>query len=218
MKTILVGNAANEIRARLGMQIQVNRRLAVEIGMDLDEKLYLAVYARWPKTPWWRVDRFTIEIRDGVAVLPDNMPIPIAVNALNAAAGRRVAKARRLGALCPQCNTAHGEWVESAVGVHCALCGWVVRTRPRGHVGIGDRFWIPIMGRVVVHPRTKVRVLQAHNQVTGCAADESQRARPGELPEAPLELRDVPKALPGYEYIQVEVVELPREWKPTPYK
>jgi len=218
MKKILIGEAANEIRKRLWKLIEVNRRLAVEVSKSADDKLILVVYLRFPGSPWWEVGRFTIEIEDNLAILRDNIPIRAAVAALNAAAGREVVKARRFGAFCPQCGTAHGEWVNSPVGDHCVFCGWVVGTKPLGHVEVGDRFWIPIMGRVVVHPRTKVRVVEAHNQVTGCAPNESQRARPGELPEALLELRDVPRALPGYEYIQVEVVELPREWKPTPYK
>jgi len=85
-------------------------------------------------------------------------------------------------------------------------------------VEVGDRFWIPIMGRVVVHPLTKVRVVEAHNQVTGCVPDESQRARLGKLPQTPLPLRNVPEAVSGYEYILVEVVELPQEWALVPYK
>jgi hypothetical protein len=218
MRRILIGEAASEIRERLWKLIEVNRRLVVEVTKSADDKLILVVYLRFPGVPWWQISQFTIEIEDGVAILRDNIPIRAAIAALNAAAGRQVVKARRFGALCPQCGTAHGEWVNSPEGDHCVFCGWVVGTKPMGHVEVGDRFWIPIMGRVVVHPLTKVRVVEAHNQVTGCAPDESQRARPGELPQKPLALRDVPKAVPGYEYILVEVVELPRKWDPTPYE
>jgi hypothetical protein len=217
MRKILIGEAANEIQERLWRLIEVNRRLVVEVGKNMDDRLVLVVYSRLPKAPWWEISRFVIEIEDGVAILRDNIPIRAAIAALNAAAGREVVKARRFGALCPQCGTAHEEWVNSPVGDHCVFCGWVVGTKPLGHVEVGGRFWIPIMGRVVVHPLTKVRVVEAHNQVTGCVPDESQRARPGELPQEPLALRDVPKAVPGYEYILVEVVELPQEWKPAPY-
>jgi hypothetical protein len=218
MRKILIGEAANEIRQQLWKLIEVNHRLVVEVGLSMDDKLVLVVYSRLPKAPWWQISRFTIEIEDGVAILPGDMPTRVAIAALNAAVGRQVVKARRFGALCPQCGTAHGEWVNSPAGDHCVFCGWVVGTKPLGHVEVGDRFWIPIMGRVVVHPLTKVRVVEAHNQVTGCVPDESQRARPGELPREPLALRDVPKAVPGYEYILVEVVELPLKWDPTPYK
>jgi hypothetical protein len=218
MRKILIGEAANEIRQQLWKLIEVNRYLVVEVGLNMDDKLVLVVYSRLPKAPWWQIGRFTIEIEDGVAILRDNIPIRAAIAALNAAAGRRVVKARRFGALCPQCGMAHGEWVNGPAGDHCVFCGWVVGTRPLGHVEVGDRFWIPTRGRVVVHPLTKVRVVEAHNQVTGCVPDESQRARPGELPQKPLPLQDVPEAVRGYEYILVEVVELPQKWDPVPYR
>jgi hypothetical protein len=218
MRKILIGEAANEIRERLWTLIEVNRRLAVEVSMSADNKFVLVVYLRLPKAPWWKIDRFTIEIEGDVAALRDKIPLRAAIDALNAAAGRQVVKARRFGALCPQCGMAHGEWVNGPAGDHCVFCGWVVGTKPRGHVEVGDRFWIPIMGRVVVHPLTKVRVVEAHNQVTGCVPDESQRARPEGLPQKPLPLRDVNEAVRGYEYILVEVVELPQKWDPVLYR
>jgi hypothetical protein len=221
MRVIQIGKAAaEEIRRAVGSQSGLNRRLAVEVMRGLDGEVFLAVYVRLDGTPWWQIHRFDVRIADEAAELPSGMPIQTAVKALNAAAGRVVAKMsrlNRLGATCVQCGTAHGEWVESEIGAHCPFCGWVVGTRPRGHVEPGDRFWIPIMGRVVVHPRTRVRVLEAHNQVTGCARDERLWAKSGELPKEPLELRDVPKALPGYEHILCEVVELPKKWDPAPY-
>jgi len=218
MRRVLIDKAAHEIRQRLWRLIKVNRRLAVEVSKSADDMLVLVVYLRLPGAPWWEARRLTIEIGDGAAILPDNIPIRAAVAALNAAAGRQVVKARRFWALCPQCGTAHEEWVNSPAGDHCVFCGWVVGTKPAGHVEVGDRFWVPVMGRVVVHPLTKVRVVWAHNQVTGCFPDESRRARPRELPQEPLPLRDVRRAVPGYEYILVEVVELPQEWGLVPYK
>jgi hypothetical protein len=170
MRKILIGEAANEIRERLWKLIEVNRRLVVEVTKSADDKLILVVYLRFSGAPWWQIGQFTIEIEDGVAILRDNIPLRVAIAALNAAAGRQVVKVRRFGALCPQCGTAHGEWVNTPAGDHCVFCGWVVGTKPLGHVEVGDRFWIPIMGRVVVHPLTKVRVVEVHNQVTRASA------------------------------------------------
>jgi hypothetical protein len=220
MRKILIGEAANYIRERLWAQIVVNRRLVVEVKMSADNKFFLVVYSRLPGAPWWEIGQFTIEIGNGVAILRDKIPIRTAIDALNAAAGRQVVKARRFGALCPQCGMAHGEWVNGPVGDHCVFCGWVVGTKPAGHVEVGGHFWIPFppKERVVVHPLTKVRVVEAHNQAAGRVPDESQRARPGELPQTPLPLQDVLKAVRGYERVLVEVVELPQEWPPVIYK
>jgi hypothetical protein len=132
MRKILIGEAANEIREQPRRLIEVNRHLVVEVGLNMDDKLVLVVYSRLPGAPWWQIGRFTIEIEDGVAILRDNIPIRAAIAALNAAAGRQVVKARRFGALCPQCGTAHGEWVNGPAGDHCAFCGWVVGTKPLG--------------------------------------------------------------------------------------
>jgi hypothetical protein len=218
MREILIGEAANEIRERLWTLIEVNRRLAVEVSMSADNKFVLVVYSRSPGAPWWQIGRFTIEIKGDVAILCDDIPIDIAIAALNAAAGRRVVKARDFGALCPQCGMAHAQWVNTPAGDHCVFCGWVVGTKPPEHVKVGDRFWIPSKERVVAHPLTKVRVVEAYNQATGRVPDESQRARPEELPQNPLPLQDVNEALRGYEYVLVEVVELPQTWDPVIYK
>ena len=207
MKKIFIGDAA-EIRRRSGMVID-RRNMAVEINEDLDGQIFMTVYKRVPGA-WWQVIQFTIDIdvENGIATIPENMPVALAAAAINAAAGRPLVRARRRGAMCPQCGVAHGEWVETMV-LHCPLCGWVAGTMPANHVQVGDRFWIPIMGRVVVHPRAKVRVLQAHNQVTGCMLSEDLCARPWEIPKRPIELRKVSDALPDYDHILVEVVELP---------
>jgi hypothetical protein len=218
MRKILIGEAANKIRGQPWGLIQVNRNLVVEVDLNMDGKFVLVVYSRSPGTPWWQIGRFTIEIKGDVAILCDDIPIDIAVAALNAAAGRRVVKARDFGALCPQCDMIHREWVNTPVGDHCVFCGWVVGTKPLGHVEVGDRFRIPSKERVVAHPLTKVRVVEAYNQVTGRVPDEIQRARPEELPQNPLPLQDVNEALRGYEYVLVEVVELPQTWDPVIYR
>jgi len=213
MKKIFIGDAA-EIRRRSGMVID-RRNMAVEINEDLDGQIFMTIYKRVPGA-WWQVIQFTIDIdvENGIATIPENMPVALAAAAINAAAGHPLVRARNLGATCPQCGVAHDQWVEAPIGLHCALCGWVAGTRPHGHVEKGARFWIPTMGRVVVHPRTRVRILAAHNQATGCARDDRLWARPGELPDRPLELRQVARVLPGYEHIHVEVVELPSTWDP----
>jgi hypothetical protein len=157
MRRILIGEAANEVRQRLWKLIEANRRLVVEVSKSADDRLILVVYLRLPGAPWWEISRFTIEIEDGVAILRDNIPIRAAIAALNAAVGRQVVKARRFGALCPQCGTAHEEWVSSPVGDHCVFCGWVVGTKPLGRAAqlllevpppLADAGWrVEVLGR-----------------------------------------------------------------------
>jgi len=214
-KRILVGmDNTEKIRKQSGQTIlRTGQGMAVEIYESLEGNVFLIVHKLWPKTAWYMSSSFTVEIDNGVALFPNNMPADLAADALNAAAGETLVRVRDLGATCPQCGASHGEWVETFVGLHCALCGWIVGTQPEGHVKVGEQFCIRDVGRgVVAHPRTRVKVIAAYNQVTGCVPDKRLWARPGELPNNTLELRQAARMLSGYEHVYVKVVELPKKW------
>jgi hypothetical protein len=173
--------------------------------------------AQESESPWPRVAQFNIDIRGGDAVLSLALSVRDAVKALNLAMGRKVVKVCDFGATCIQCGQAHKQWVESeAVGPHCPFCGWVVGTKPAGHVEVGYCFSYP-RDHVVIHPRTLVQVVAAHNQESTRKLGASLWARRDELPDKPLELQDAIRALPNYSHILCVVMALPERWDPAPY-
>jgi hypothetical protein len=222
-RVIHIGEAvADELQRRAGSHFWDEDRMTVEVVETQDGELFLAGYvkkskAQDPESPWPRVTQFNIDIRGGDAVLSLALSVRDAVKALNLAMDRRVVRVCDFGATCVQCGQAHKQWVESeAVGPHCPFCGWVVGTKPAGHLEVGDRFWYPD-DRVVIHPRTLVQVMAAHNQKSTRTLDASLWARRDELPDEPLELQDVPRALPNYSHILCVVTALPERWDPAPY-
>jgi len=207
----------SQIRDKVYRTIHVGKRCVVEVSSSLDNALLLVVHYRFPNSPWWRVNKWVVEVSERGITLPESMPARIAAHVVNKLLGRNEVRVPRTGAGCPQCSVWHGEWVQTSVGLHCTLCGWVAGTVPQGHVKVGDRFWLPTFGRVIAHPDTKVKVLAAHNQVTAtCYPSPDLWASPGELPKHPIRLAEVGEAVPDYAYIQVEVVELPERFDPIP--
>jgi hypothetical protein len=220
---IHIGEAmVDELQQQTGYRFWDEDQMMVEVVKAWNGELFLAGYVReldaqGPESSWPRVTQFSINLRGGDAMLPPGLPIQVAVKALNLAVGRNAVKMCDFGATCVQCGKAHKQWVESeVVGPHCPFCGWVVGTKPAGHLEVGDRFWYPT-DRVVVHPRTLVQVMSAHNQGSIRTFDASLWARRDELPEEPLELQDVPRVLPGYSHILCVVMALPEKWDPAPY-
>jgi bacterioferritin-associated ferredoxin len=222
-RVIHIGEAvADELQRRAGSRFWDEDQMMVEVVKAQDGELFLAGYVKKPEeqdpeSPWPRVTQFNIGIRGGDAVLSLSLSVGDAVRALNFAMDREVAKVCGFGATCVQCGQAHKQWVESeAVGPHCPFYGWVVGTRPAGHLEVGDRFWYPD-DRVVIHPRTLVQVVAAHNQKSTHTLGASLWARRDELPDEPLELQDVPRVLPNYSHILCVVTALPERWDPAPY-
>jgi hypothetical protein len=213
---------ADELQRRAGSGFWDEGHMVVEVVKTQNGELFLAGYVQKSKaqeseSPWPRVTQFNIDIRGGDAVLSLGLSVQDAVKALNIAMGRKVVRVCDFGATCVQCGQAHKQWVESeAVGPHCPFCGWVVGTKPAGHLEVGDRFWYPD-DRVVIHPRTLVQVMAAHNQESTRTLDASLWARLDELPDKPLELRDVPGVLSNYSHILCVVMALPERWDPAPY-
>jgi hypothetical protein len=209
------------IRKQEGRLIQIGRNTAVEVAKghihSLEGETLLILFHRFPRSPWWSVNKWVVEVHHDRVTFPDNLPAPLLARVINHVVGREVVRVRE-AAGCPQCRVHHGEWVDAeGVGLHCTLCGWIAGTMPEGHVQVGDRFWLNDT-RIVVHPETIVRVVAAHNQVTAlCAPSEKLWARAGELPKGSMPLRKVRSLLPDYEYIQVEVVALPPYFGPIPY-
>ncbi len=216
------GAAADELQRRAGSGFRVEGRMVVEVVETQDGELFLAGYvqkseAQDPKSPWPQVIRFNIDIRGGGAVLSLGLSVRDAVRALNLAMGRKAVRMCDFGATCVQCGKAHKQWVESeAVGPRCPFCGWVIGTRPAGHLEVGDRFWYPD-DRAVIHPRTLVQVVAAHSQKSTRTLDASLWAGRDELPDKPLELQDALRALPNYSHILCVVTALPERWDPAPY-
>jgi hypothetical protein len=222
-RVIHIGEAvADELQQRAGSRFWDKDQMVVDVVKTRDGKLFLAGYvqnskAQESESTWPRVTQFNIEIRGGDAVLSLALSVRDAVNALNLAMDRKVVRVCEFGATCVQCGQAHKQWVESeAVGPHCPFCGWVVGTKPAGHVEVGGRFWYPD-DRVVIHPRTLVQVMAAHNQKSTRTLDASLWAGRDELPDEPLELQDALRALSNYSHILCVVTALPERWDPAPY-
>jgi Zn ribbon nucleic-acid-binding protein len=206
----------SQIRDKVYRTIHVGKRCVVEVSSNLDDALLLVVHYRFPNSPWWRVNKWVVEVGERGITFPESMPARIAARVVNKLLGRNEVRVLRTGAGCPQCNVRHGEWVETSVGLQCTLCGWIAGTVPQGHVQVGDRFWVQDQ-RVIAHPDTMVKVLAAHNQVTAlCSPSPELWARLGELPKFPIRLAEVEEAVPDYAYIEVEVVALPEKFDPIP--
>jgi hypothetical protein len=210
-----------ELAERSPRLICVGRHTTAEITKgfvgDVEDIVFLTIYHRFPRSQWWNVYKWTAEVWPNRVTFPADLPSSLMVRVINKIVGREVVRVSR-AAGCTQCHVHHGEWVETEVGLHCTLCGWIAGTVPEGHVQVGDRFWVGD-SRVVVHPDTIVRVLAAHNQVTAlCAPSPELWAWNSELPKEPLPLKQVPEAVSGYAYIQVQVVALPERFDPLPYR
>jgi hypothetical protein len=206
----------SQIRDKVYRTISLGKRCVVEVSSGFDDALLLVVHYRFPSSPWWQVSRWVVEVGERGITFPESMPARIAAHVVNKLLGCNEVRVPRTGAGCPQCGVRHGEWVETSIGLHCTLCGWIAGTQPRGHVQVGDRFWVQER-KVIAHPDTLVRVLAAHNQVTAtCYPSPDLWASPSELPKHPIRLTEVGEAVPDYAYIRVEVVSLPERFDPIP--
>lgn len=118
---------------------------------------------------------------------------------------------------CPACRTIHHEWDMKEERLMCEYCGWRSGDRPFYHPEVGDRLvlelfdWWPKKRKP--HPKTEVRLLEAHRHITEKGVGSTDKVEPDILIEA----KDLPRwlKLRNYPYATVEVVKLPEEWKPV---